>query len=425
MRSVRLPASIAGPVLTLTLTLSVSIILSFPLPSAAEPSVPAAGLSLHALVEQAWQRSVAARTLAARQDEAAAGSALAQSRLAGAPTLGLAERSDRWTGDRGQRELEISLSAPVLLPGQQAARSRLAARSAEDVEARLLRARLEVAGAVRQRLWEAAAARELLAEKEAHLHHLEGLRDEVQRRVKAGDLARSDGLLAEQEVLAARGGIAQARSRAGEALTRFRLLTGAAALPHLDPEPLPPPMEPAPSPREDHARLRAAEAAERRARAAVALASASAQGAPTVALSMRRERDSAVTGAERSIGIALQIPLGSRARNRPAETLAATELATAAAELSETRAAIGLEEAQARSQVADANEALQAAQARAEALREHTALFERAFKLGERGLADLLRSRTLSHDAEVSVRQQRVALGLAHAQLNQVSGIIP
>ena len=40
-------------------------------------------------------------------------------------------------------------------------------------------------------------------------------------------------------------------------------------------------------------------------------------------------------------------------------------------------------------------------------------------------LADLLRSRTLSHDAEVSVRQQRVALGLAHAQLNQVSGIIP
>jgi outer membrane protein, heavy metal efflux system len=409
MRTVRWPALIAG------------VVLSFPMLTTAEPLAPAAGPTLSALVDRAWQRSVAAKTLDARQDEASAGRAVAQSWLAGAPTLGLSERSGRWTGDRAQHETEISVAAPVLLPGQQAARQQLAARSTDEVEAQLLRARLEVAGAVRTRLWEAAAARELLAEKEGHLHHLEDLRDEVCRRVAAGDLARSDGLLADQEVLAAKGDISQAKSRLREAMARFELLTGVAELPSLEPEPAPS----APPAVADHARLRAAEASEQRARAAVGLASASVQGAPTVALSMRRERDSATANADRSIGIAVHIPLGGKVRNRPAETLAATQLATAAAELSEARASIAIEQSQARSQLDYAREALQTATASAGLMHEHTALFEKAFKQGERGLAELLRSRTLSHEADVAVRQQRVALGMAHAQLNQVLGILP
>lgn len=409
MRTVRWPALIAG------------VVLSFPLPTMAGPVAPAAGPTLPALVEQAWQRSVAVKTLDARQDEASAGRAVARSWLAGAPTLGLSERSGRWTGDRAQHETEISVAAPVLLPGQQSARQQLAARGTDEVQAQLQRARLEVAGAVRARLWEAAAARELVAEKEGHLHHLEELRDEVRRRVAAGDLARSDGLLADQDVLAAQGDIAQARGRLREALGRFELLTGVAELPPLEPEPEPP----NPPAAEQHARLRAAEASEHRARAAVGLASASVQGAPTVALSMRRERDSDRAGADRSIGIAVQIPLGGQVRNRPAETQAATQLATAAAELSEARASIAIEQSQARSQLAYAREALQAANARAALMREHTALFEKAFKQGERGLAELLRSRTLSHEAEIALRQQRVALGMAHAQLNQVLGILP
>lgn len=409
MRTVRWPALIAG------------VVLSFPLLSTAEPIAPAAGSTLPALVELAWQRSVAARTLDARQDEASAGRDVAQSWLAGAPTLGLSERSGRWSGDRARHETEISVAAPVLPPGQQSARQQLAARGTDEVQAQLHRARLEVAGAVRTRLWEAAAARELLAEKEGHLHHLEDLRDEVRRRVAAGDMARSDGLLADQEVLAAKGDISQARGRLREAMARFQLLTGVAELPPLEPE-QEPPTQPAVA---DHARLRAAEASEQRARAAVGLASASVQGAPSVALSMRRERASATTDADRSIGIAVHIPLGGKMRNRPAETLAATQLATAAAELSEARAAIAIEQSQARSQLDYAREALQTATARVGLMREHTALFEKAFKQGERGLAELLRSRTLSHEAEVAVRQQRVALGMAHAQLNQVLGILP
>lgn len=376
--------------------------------------------TLRTLVDAAWQRSPVAQTLLARQHETAAARDVAASWLADVPTLGVSERSDRWTEQRNRRETELSLSAPVVLPGQHGARRQFAARVGEELDAKLAHARLAIAGEVRSRLWDAAGARAVLAEKTEHVHHLDALAADVERRVKAGDLARSDSLLARQEVLAARTDLVLARGRAAETLARFRLLTGAATLPDLEPEPLPAARGDA-----DHAQLRAAQAAEARARAAVELASASRQAAPTVALSMRRERDGVVPGADRSIGIALQIPLSGRLRNRPAEALAGTQLATASAELVEAQAVVDTDLAVAREQLADARAALDAATARAALMREHTALFEQAFRLGEKPLADLLRSRALAHEAEVAVRQQRIALALAHSQLNQASGIVP
>ncbi|XLZ68723.1 TolC family protein [Massilia sp. SR12] len=405
MRTIRLPGIAAGAALL------------FPLLATADPITSTA--ALRQAVEQAWQRSPLARALEARQEEAAAASALANSWLAAAPTLGLSERSDRWTDQRGQRETEVSLAAQVLLPGQHTARQRHAARSSEELALLRDRARLAVAGEVRQRLWEAAAAREVLAEKTDHRHHLEELRDDVARRVKAGDLARSDALLAEQEVLAAANEVTLARGRAAETMTRLAILTGLSELPELDPEPL------ADAPAAPHLRLRVTQASEERAKAAVQLASAGTQSSPTVALSMRRERGAYLAESDRSIGVALQIPIVGATRNRPAAALAATQLATASAERQEAESAVAAELSLARLQLENVRAGLQAAVRRAEAMREHTALFEKAFAQGERSLAELLRSRALTHEAEVALRQQRVAIGLAHAQLNQALGTLP
>lgn len=405
MRTIRLPGIVAGAVLLL------------PLPATAGPITSTA--ALRQAVEQAWQRSPLARTLDARQDEAAAASALANSWLATAPTLGLSERSDRWTDQRLQRETEVSLAAQVLLPGQYTARRRHAARSSEELALLRDRARLAVAGDVRQRLWEAAAAREVLAEKSDRQRHLEELRDDVQRRVKAGDLPRSDALLAEQEVLAAANEVTLAKGRAAETMARLAILTGLSELPELDPEPL------ADAPAAPHLRLRATQASEERAKAAVQLASAGTQSSPTVALSMRRERGPNFAESDRSIAVALQIPLVSATRDRPAAAQAATQLAAASAERREAEAAVAAELTLARLQLENAHAGLAAATRRVEAMREHTALFEKAFSQGERSLAELLRSRALTHEAEVALRQQRVAVGLAHAQLNQALGNLP
>lgn len=384
--------------------------------AAAAPFAP--GTTLHTAVESAWLRSVQGRTLEARQGEVDAARSAARSWIAGSPTLGLAQRSDRSTDNRDRRESEVSLAAPFWLPAQKAAREALAASSTDELSALALQARLAVAGEVRTRAWETAAATETLAERVDHLHHLKELAADVQRRVDGGELARTDGLLAQQEVLAADIAVAQAAAKAKAALARYRVLTGQAQLPHLEPEPL---AGGAP----DNVRLSAARASERRAKAALRVAEASRSAPPSVGLSYRHEREDDLIGPSRSVGIALQIPLGSRARNGQVEALAQTQIATAAAEAAHAQASVDADLALAQEELASVRTTLASATARAATLREHTSLVEKAFSHGERGLAEVLRSRVMSHEADLAVRQQRIALGLAHAQLNQAQGILP
>ncbi|NML63449.1 TolC family protein [Massilia sp. RP-1-19] len=407
MRACRLSLCIAGAAIFL------------PCLAVAAPFAPVTGATLKTVIENAWARSAQVSTLEARQEEAAAARSTARSWIAGSPTLSLSQRNDRSPSQREQRESELSLSAPVWLPGQKTTREAWAARSSEEVSAQLLQARLAVAGEVRIRLWEAAAAREVLAEKDDHLHHMEQLAAAVARRVRAGDLARSDGLLAQQEVHAAQVDVALARTRAAEALARYRVLTGFPDLPSLEPEPLRDVAEPV------NARLAAARATVSRAQAGLRMAEAARGAPPSFAVSLRHEQERNLGEPNRSIGIALQIPLGSEARNRPAETLARTQIATAAADAAQAEASVALDASLAQEQLANAQAALDAATSRATALHEYRSLIENAFRLGERGLAEVLRANALTHEADVAVRQQRVALGLAHAQLNQARGILP
>jgi outer membrane protein, heavy metal efflux system len=367
--------------------------------------------ALKAAVDAAWQRSPQGRSLEARRNESLAGREAAQSWIAGSPSVGLSQRSDRWTDRNGVRETDVSLSAPIWLPGQKSARQALAQTSADDLEAQITHARLAIAGEVRERLWAVAAARETLTEVQDHLHHLEGLAGEVMNRVGAGDLARTDGMLAQQEVLAARGAVANAQARLQEARTRYTALTGQAEMPTPEPEPI------AVGQNRPHPRLLAARSSLDHARAAHKVVTAARSDPPTVGVSMRREQDSFAGGSSRSVGIAVQIPLGTNARNLPLETAALTNIETAAAEAALVEAVLQGDVELARQQLATAEQAREAAIARAAVMHEHTRLIDKAFRLGERGLADLLRSEALSHEADVAVHQQRIAVGLARARL--------
>jgi cobalt-zinc-cadmium efflux system outer membrane protein len=373
---------------------------------------------LKAAVDAAWQRSPQGRTLEARRGETIAGREAAQSWIAGSPSVGLSQRSDRWTDRNGVRETDLSLSAPVWLPGQKSARQALAQTSADDLEAQIASARLAIAGEVRERLWAVAAAREALTEVQDHLHHLEGLAEEVSSRVNAGDLARTDELLSRQEVLAAQGSVTAAQAKLQEAQARYTALTGQQEIPK-------PELEPVVTHNGLHPRLLAARSSLDRAQAAHKVVTATRSDPPTVGVSMRREQDSFAGGNSRSVGIAVQIPLGTNARNRPLETAALTQIQSAAAEAAQAEAVLQGDVELARKQLATAEQALGTATTRAALMHEHTQLIEKAFRLGERGLVELLRSEALSHEADVAVHQQQIAVGLARARLNQAFGVIP
>ena len=408
------------PVLYVFHRIVLAIALALAPPAALSASAPADALvGLRAAIDAAWQRSPQARTLEARRDEVTAGREAAQTWIAGSPVIGLGQRSDRWTDQTGRRETELSVSAPVWLPGQKSARQTLVQAGADDLEAQIATMRLTLASEVRERMWAAAAAREALAEAQDHQQHLEALADEVMRRVKAGDLARTDGMLAQQEVLAARAAVGGAQTRVNEAMARYSTLTGQPDIPHPTPEPL---GLAAPDP---HPRMIAARTALQRAQASLHVVSASRSDPPTIGLSMQREQDNAAAAANRRIGVAIQIPIGTGARNRPLETAARTQIETASAEAAQAQAALRADIELARQQLAASQAALETASARTMLTREHMQLIEKAFRLGERGLADQLRAQSLAHEADAAERQQRVTVGLAHARLNQALGILP
>jgi outer membrane protein TolC len=375
--------------------------------------------TMKALLEQAWQRSAAGRSQPARAEEAEATRAQSRSWLGSAPVLGLAQRSDRWNDGRGQKENEASLAATVLLPSQVSARRAYADRLLDDAGSQLAKARLDLAGELRSRFWDLASAQAVLAERESHVKHMGELADEVARRVAAGELARSDSLLAQQELSTARILAAQAGSATRTAMARLQQLTGSAHLPAPVAETL------ADLAAAQDPRLAAAAAAERKAAAALDLVRANSLPAPTISLSWRHEREAALAAPERSVGLAIQLPLGSAGRNRIAAAQALAQKEASAAEH-----ALLVQNAQVARELAagtleDARNAVQAAEQRAAAMREYSQLIDKAFHLGERGLTDLVRAHILAHEAEIGLRQQQAAVGRAHAEYNQAAGVLP
>jgi cobalt-zinc-cadmium efflux system outer membrane protein len=397
-------------------TVLAAAVLALSAPAAHSQAVPD---SLKAALDAAWQRSSQARTLEAKRDEIAAGRAAADSWLAGSPSVGLSERSDRWSGRSGARERELSLSTPVWLPGQISARRAQAEAGAAELQAWIADARLTLAGEVRERLWAVAAANENLAEALNRQKYLDATADEVMRRVRAGDLARTDGMLAQQEALAAKAGVIDAQLKVREALLRFAALTGLNNVPSPTPEPI------ASARAEPHPRLFAAQAAIRNAQAALDLVGKTRSEPPTVAVALRRERDAFGSDSANSVTLGIGIPIGTAARNRPLEAAARTQLETAFAEADQSEATLQADIALAREQATASEQALQAAAARAALAREHARLIDDAFRIGERGLTDMLRAQSVLHEAEVAERQQRVAVGVAYARLNQALGVTP
>lgn len=386
---------------------------------AASESVSGA-LTLRSLVDRAWERAARARTAEGRQQEAAARRLEAENPFAGPPAVTLSSRDDRFAGGSvGAREHVATLSAPIWLPGQRDARGALAKADVAQTEAAALALRLGVAGEVRERIWLLAATNAELQLAKSRAESSAALQADVDRRVQGGDLARADALLAQQDTLAAQALLQDAELRRNEAALRLELLAGA------HPQVSPDEVVRESLPNDAHPELTAArltrESAEQRAR----LVSLSRRDPPEVGVGYRWDRPSAEVPAGRTVGVSIRIPFATAARNLPRQAAARTELDTALAEERVTRERIDMGVRAARAAV-DAQQKVAALSAqRVGAATEREALIRRAFDFGEERLAELLRARAATREAESAAVRDQAALGLARARLNQALGVLP
>lgn len=382
--------------------------------------------SLRPAFDAAWARQPEAATLQTRRDAAAAQGRAAQAWTPEAPALELSSRSDRWHDNQGVRELEAGVSVPLWLPGERGRSGALADAGARAVDSRADAARLRIAEALRETHWawqrsavDAAVARDQQSAARR-------LADDVARRLKAGDLARSDQHQADGAVAAADAALAQAMAAHTLAEQRWRAVVGPAlvapamddAAPAMEPEPLAPATDAHPALRDLQDRAAVADRA-------AALAALRTRANPELLLATTRERDGRGEPTLRTITLGIRIPFGAGDRQAAVAATARAEATELDVERALAADRLAGEADAARGQVEAAKVQLAAAERRAQLAAESRGFFDRSFRLGETDLPTRLRIEAEAAEAQRQAARSRIDLAAAISHWRQALGLLP
>lgn len=392
------------------------------IPRPAVPEPTAGGVGLRAAFDAAWQRTVAARESDGQRRRAEADRAAVGRFWAAPPSLALSHRNDRLQDNAGKRETEIGVAVPLWLPGQRAARAGTADAAAAQALAAEQVARLRLAGELREAAWQIAISQAELAQADTEARSLKQLADDVERRVRAGDLARADALAAQAELLAAAALQSDLRQRLQAARTRWTLLSGLTAAPDLQDAAA---NDGAPAAAASHPELQLARQSTALAHQRVELMRRSRRDAPELSLGLRHDVGGRAEAAQGSLVVGMRLPFGTDDRNRPLEAAALSELDVAQTHEQRLREQLDSDIAAARDALVAAKAQLKSETARARLLRERAALIDKSFRAGETPLPDLLRALAAAAQADGAAVRQTTALGLVRARLQQTLGLLP
>ena len=398
---------------------------AFPALSDPASDLATGSVTLRAALDAAWQRAVAARESEGQRRRAEADRAAAGSFWAAPPSVELSHRSDRLHRNTGGRETEIGVAVPLWLPGQRVARAGTADAAAAQALAAEQVARLRLAGELRDAAWQIAAAQAEVAQADTQAQGLKQLAGDVERRVRAGDLARADALAAQAEQLAAAALQAEVRLRLQAARARWALLTGLTSAPDLtattnDVAPGSAELHPVP-----HPEIQLASQSTELARQRVELMRRSRRDAPELTVGVRQDAPGRAEAAQGSLVIGLRLPFGTDDRNRPLEAAALSELDVAQTHEQRLRERVDSETAAARDALRSAQAQRDTEAARGGLLRERATLIDKSFRAGETPLPDLLRALAAAAQADSAAARQTAALGFARARLQQSLGLLP
>ncbi|KQW42258.1 MULTISPECIES: TolC family protein [unclassified Roseateles] len=405
----------------LALAASVPAVVAQALPAPATAALATDRPTLAQAIDAAWQRSAEAAQSLGQQRQARAEQAAASSLLAAPPALQLSQREGRGSAAEGQRETEVGVALPLWGIGARATAGQAAQAELDWSQAAEQAARLQVAGQVREALGLLAGleAEQRLAALQTQL--LGQLADDVDQRVKAGDLAPVDAMAARAEWLTSQAQQAEAEQKLRSQLAQWRLLTGLAVTAQAEPTAAAPTFDL----NENHPELQLTARGVERAQRKLSLVQTQRGEGPELGVSLRQERPGLGNPTQHSVGVALRLPFGTAAHAQPriAAALAEVDLALNQQQRSRDRLAAQLALAREQLQGADGQAALEAR--RANLLRERASHIDKAFKAGELPLPELLRALNAAAQAEAASARQQAQLRLAQARLQQAQGLLP
>ncbi len=373
-------------------------------------------------VRMATQRHPDSALTEARQQLESGYRRQAESLFAGDPLLNFSATGDVAGSHSGYEEYVAGIALPVWLPGQRAAKARIADQLAALAEAKHRQFIWTVAGEVLERAWALRLAESEVEQSRRQRQAAHALLEDIRRRHEAGELSRNDLLLAQQDLLDAETVHQQALNILEATRLSWASYTGL--------EKAPEDLEGFSGPGKDHMpeqhpRLQAALAAMNVAAALSEDAQAQQRAAPVLSLVAQRDRGSRLDDYTDALGIALSLPLGTRAAAAATIAEAEAEYSRVLAQARRVQRELQLQQAQAEQARIRAGKLLQLAEEKHRYARDRLKLARRAFELGEMDLYQLLLARGQYNQASHDLARRRLELARASARYRHLSGEIP
>lgn len=382
---------------------------------------PRAASSFHDAVAAAWGRLPQRQDLAAQGASAAARYAAGGAFLPNAPYAIGTYINDKALGSNyNYLTAQAEIGTPIWLPGEGRATQATAKADGAAVEAAIEAAHLALAAQVLDLAAQASVAANARDVAARRLATSQSLSNDLTRQFRVGEAAQSDALAASADAANTAMTLSNAEAQLAAAQASLAAVVGTPTVPRLD-APGPPP---GPSPASAHPRIVAATRAVEAAQAAARLTQIGNRDSPEVGLQGINEKQPG-TKWDTRFGVTIRFPFATEARNAPRRAAAeqAITQATVQLTLAQREVAAGLQQAQAM--LAGAERSSAASTRAAAELDKRRGQIERAWRLGEMPLIEVVRANALAYDAEYARDKAHTDLAAARLRLRLAAGLLP
>ncbi|MDR2875138.1 MAG: TolC family protein [Methylobacillus sp.] len=378
-------------------------------------------LTLGGVLQATFERDPRQPLLQAGAGAVAARDKHASALLPGAPAVNLNHQTDVIGSGRNLREWGATLEFPVWLPGQKTAREAVAREARSGLDAGRAGLLLDAAGRLREAFWDVAMSRNAAELAARRAQTALALEQDVERRQQAGELAKTDVMLAKNETLQAQAAQLRAEAELKHAEHRWWMLTGLKSIPMQGDE------KQAGEAQADDNHPLLAPSARRVAlmREERNLVKVERRENPQLLLSARHDRGAFDNAFDNSVGVAVRIPLDAEVRSAPMMARAEMDLAQALTEHEQRRLELLTAMHEAEHNLEVTRRELVLVEEQNSLAQENLNLARKAFTLGETDLVHLMRVQALAFEAERALQNSRIQLQWDIARYNQAAGVLP
>jgi len=386
-----------------------------------------ADVTLSSLTQNVYEQHPGLRSELAQQQQINANTDLANARFADVKSINLNHQNDVIGSSDGFQEWEASVDMPLWLPGQQQQLLLISDTMTAELPAYKQQIKLAASATVRELVWNVVLADN--ANQQAHQvwQTAQKLEKDVDARVKAGELAGTERLLASTNALDKHSQYLLTQAELEHTLSSYQHITGQQSLPMNYEETLTKnssdnqhhSLEKV---GQEHPYLMVLEQQISTLRAQQGLAYFDGAVNPSLSVGMRSERDGHGDSFSNSIGIGFSFALDDDVYRRPAIANAAKELADAEIARQHLERELNITLFSQYHDLETKQQQLVLLNGQNDTTQQYYSLQQRAFELGEIDLVSLLRSQSLAN--ETYNRKQALEVDIKHmiALVNQALG---